>query len=69
LGDVLLGGIATALVATFSGALDELLEDFEAIKRNTAVLDFDDLLLAPRALVRSPNRPAGGVRPLHADPR
>ncbi|TYL83145.1 UvrD-helicase domain-containing protein [Bradyrhizobium cytisi] len=49
---VLLGGIATALVATFSGALDELLEDFEAFKRNAAVLDFDDLLLATRALVR-----------------
>jgi CRISPR-associated exonuclease Cas4 len=48
----LLGGIATALVATFSGALDELLQDFEAFKRNAAVLDFDDLLLATRALLR-----------------
>ncbi|EHR05616.1 UvrD-helicase domain-containing protein [Bradyrhizobium sp. WSM471] len=48
----LLGSIATALVATFSGALDELLEDFEAFKRNAAVLDFDDLLLATRALLR-----------------
>lgn len=49
----LLGGIATALVATFSGALDELLEDFVAFKRNAAVLDFDDLLLATRALLRN----------------
>jgi CRISPR-associated exonuclease Cas4 len=48
----LLGSIATALVATFSGALDELLRDFEAFKRNAAVLDFDDLLLATRALLR-----------------
>jgi len=49
---VLLGGIATTLVASFSGALDDLLEDFEAFKRNAAVLDFDDLLLATRALLR-----------------
>ena len=49
---VLLGSIATALVANFSGALDELLEDFEAFKRNAAVLDFDDLLLATRGLLR-----------------
>jgi len=49
---VLLGGIATTLIASFSGALDELLEDFEAFKRNAAVLDFDDLLLATRALLR-----------------
>ena len=48
----LLGGIATALVATFSSGLDELLEDFETFKRNAAVLDFDDLLLAVRALLR-----------------
>jgi CRISPR-associated exonuclease Cas4 len=53
---VLLGGIATALVATFSGALDELLEDFEAFKRNAAVLDFDDLLLATHASLRSISR-------------
>ena len=49
---LLLGGIATTLVASFSGALDELLEDFAAFKRNAAVLDFDDLLLATRALLR-----------------
>jgi CRISPR-associated exonuclease Cas4 len=48
----LLGSIATALVATFSSALDELLEDFETFKRNAAVLDFDDLLLAARAVLR-----------------
>ena len=49
---LLLGGIPTTLVASFSGALDELLEDFAAFKRNAAVLDFDDLLLATRALLR-----------------
>ncbi|RWK68286.1 UvrD-helicase domain-containing protein [Mesorhizobium sp.] len=48
----LLGSVATTLVASFSGALDDLLEDFEAFKRNAAVLDFDDLLLATRALLR-----------------
>lgn len=49
----LLGGVATTLVASFSGALDDLLADFETFKRNAAVLDFDDLLLATRALLRS----------------
>src|SRR5262249_32915920 len=41
------------LVASFSGALDDLLADFESFKRNAAVLDFDDLLLATRALLRA----------------
>lgn len=49
---ILLGSIATTLIASFSGALDELLEDFESFKRNAAALDFDDLLLATRALLR-----------------
>jgi len=60
----LLGNIATTLVASFSGALDDLLEDFEAFKRSAAVLDFDDLLMATRALLRAhePVRQAAGYR-------
>lgn len=50
---VLLGRIATSLVAAFSSELDELLSDFERFKRNAAVLDFDDLLLAARQLLRT----------------
>lgn len=49
----LLGSLATTLVASFSGALDDLLEDFEAFKRHAAVLDFDDLLLSTQALLRT----------------
>ena len=50
---ILLGRIATSLVAAFSGELDELLADFESFKRNAAVLDFNDLLLAARHLLRT----------------
>lgn len=49
----LLGNLATTLVASFSGGLDDLLGDFETFKRHAAVLDFDDLLLSTRALVRT----------------
>jgi len=49
----LFGGIATTLVASFSGELDELLADFETFKRDAAVLDFDDLLLRTRELLRT----------------
>ena len=41
---VLLGRIATALVAQLSDELDEVLADYAAFKRAAAVLDFDDLL-------------------------
>jgi CRISPR-associated exonuclease Cas4 len=50
---ILLGRIATSLVAAFSSELDELLADFEQFKRNAAVLDFNDLLLAARQLLRT----------------
>jgi len=49
----LLGRVATTLVASFSSELDELLSDFDTFKRNAAVLDFDDLLLGARRLLRT----------------
>ncbi|RWE61931.1 MAG: DNA helicase UvrD [Mesorhizobium sp.] len=49
---VVLGRIATALVASLSVELDEVLDDYAAFKRAAAVLDFDDLLERARALVR-----------------
>jgi ATP-dependent exoDNAse (exonuclease V) beta subunit len=48
---VVLGRIATALVAGLSAELDEVLDDYAAFKRAAAVLDFDDLLERARALV------------------
>jgi CRISPR-associated exonuclease Cas4 len=48
---VLLGQLATHLVAAFSSESDELLNDFEAFKRSAALLDFDDLLLRTRRLL------------------
>jgi ATP-dependent exoDNAse (exonuclease V) beta subunit len=49
---VILGRIATALVAKLSDELDEVLADYAAFKRAAAVLDFDDLLERARELVR-----------------
>jgi CRISPR-associated exonuclease Cas4 len=49
---VILGRIATALVAKLSFELDEVLADYVAFKRAAAVLDFDDLLERALALVR-----------------
>lgn len=48
----LMGQLGGALVAFLSIELDELLADYEARKRAAAALDFDDLLLRARALVR-----------------
>jgi ATP-dependent exoDNAse (exonuclease V) beta subunit len=48
----LLGRVATALVAILSRELDEVLSDYDAFKRDAAVLDFDDLLDRACALVR-----------------
>jgi len=48
---VILGRIATALVAKLSDELDEVLAEYAAFKRAAAVLDFDDLLERARALV------------------
>ncbi len=49
---IVLGRIATALVATLSAELDEVLDEYAAFKRAAAVLDFDDLLERARTLVR-----------------
>jgi len=49
---ILLGRIATALVARLSVELDEALDDYAVFKRAAAVLDFDDLLEKARVLVR-----------------
>ncbi|RWQ22729.1 UvrD-helicase domain-containing protein [Mesorhizobium sp.] len=64
---VVLGRIATALVASLSTELDEVLDDYAAFKRAAAVLDFDDLLERARALVRDhdPVRRALGARYQH----
>lgn len=48
----LIGHIAASLVCTLSSSLDLLLESYQARKRAAAVLDFDDLLLQVRSLVR-----------------
>jgi ATP-dependent exoDNAse (exonuclease V) beta subunit len=49
---LILGRIATALVAQLSDELEEVLADYTAFKRAAAVLDFDDLLERARTLVR-----------------
>lgn len=49
---ILLGRIATALVAELSAELDDVLDDYAAFKRAAAVLDFDDLLEKARVLLR-----------------
>lgn len=63
----LMGQIGGALVAALSADLDELLDDYAACKRAAASLDFDDLLLKARALVRDhePVRRALGARYRH----
>ncbi|MGY3390194.1 ATP-dependent exoDNAse (exonuclease V) beta subunit [Bradyrhizobium sp. USDA 3311] len=48
----LIGHIASLLVCILSSSLDLLLESYEGRKRAAAVLDFDDLLLHVRSLVR-----------------
>ena len=48
----LIGHISAMLVCTLSSSLDLLLESYQARKRAAAVLDFDDLLLHVRSLVR-----------------
>lgn len=48
----LIGHIASLLVCTLSSSLDLLLEGYQERKRAAAVLDFDDLLLHVRSLVR-----------------
>lgn len=48
----LIGHIASTLVHSLSGTLDQLLESYQARKRAAAILDFDDLLIHVRSLVR-----------------
>ncbi|WP_032908029.1 UvrD-helicase domain-containing protein [Mesorhizobium sp. LNHC252B00] len=48
----LVGHIASTLVCSLSASLDQLLESYQARKRAAAVLDFDDLLIHVRSLVR-----------------
>ncbi len=64
---VVLGGIATALVAILSEELDEVLSDYADFKRTAAVLDFDDLLDRACTLLRDhePVRRALGARYRH----
>ena len=45
--------IGAAAFSFLSGEFDELLEDYAAYKRDAALLDFDDLLLKARDLLRS----------------
>ncbi len=51
-----LGAIADALLARFFGETDELVAAFEQFKRNAAVLDFDDILIRTRHLLRTDER-------------
>lgn len=48
----LVGHIASSLVCSLSASLDQLLESYQARKRAAAVLDFDDLLIHVRSLIR-----------------
>jgi CRISPR-associated exonuclease Cas4 len=48
-----IGAIADTLLASFFGETDELIAAFDAFKRNAAVLDFDDILIRTRKLLRS----------------
>jgi len=48
----MIGHIASSLVCILSSSLDLLLESYQGRKRAAAVLDFDDLLLHVRSLVR-----------------
>src|SRR5262245_30384976 len=64
---VLLGKIATAVVAALSKELGEVLTDYASFKRAVAVLDFDDLLEQAGKLVSAhdPVRRALGDRYRH----
>lgn len=48
----LIGEIASRLVCELSSSLDQLLDNYQRGKRSAAILDFDDLLLHVRTLVR-----------------
>ncbi len=48
-----IGAIADTLLSSFFGETDELVRAFDEFKRNAAVLDFDDILVRTRDLLRS----------------
>jgi CRISPR-associated exonuclease Cas4 len=48
-----IGAIADTLLASFFFETDELVKAFDQFKRNAAVLDFDDILIRTRDLLRS----------------
>lgn len=48
-----IGAIADTLLASFFGETDELIAAFDNFKRNAAVLDFDDILIRTRELLRA----------------
>jgi CRISPR-associated exonuclease Cas4 len=48
---ILIGKVATAIVAILSDELDEVLQAYAEFKRTAAVLDFDDLLYHARDMV------------------
>jgi ATP-dependent exoDNAse (exonuclease V) beta subunit len=60
----LIGHIATHLVWSVSGSLDDMIQSYDRRKRDAAVLDFDDLLVHARDLVRDHEavREAVGLR-------
>lgn len=49
----LMGGIGSGVFAILFPELDEVLADYEAYKRRAALLDFDDLLIRTRRLLRT----------------
>ncbi|RWH52858.1 MAG: DNA helicase UvrD [Mesorhizobium sp.] len=49
----LMGRISSGVFATLFPELDEVLSDYEAYKRRAALLDFDDLLVRARRLLRT----------------
>lgn len=49
----LMGSISSGIFATLFLELDEVLNDYEAYKRRAALLDFDDLLIRTRRLLRT----------------
>lgn len=51
-----IGAIADTLLASFFGETDELIAAFDQFKRNAAVLDFDDILIRTRSLLRTDER-------------
>jgi len=51
-----IGAIADTLLASFFGETDELVAAFDQFKRSAAVLDFDDILIRTRTLLRTDER-------------